>query len=509
MNKKILLLFISGIFLISFCYGIFAAATLTSPVVYGNYSSNVATTFISITGLAGVPGITNITCYYNESGGTTNTSAVLIEMLNYTSIQASFNDSNYSGTTNLSNLVETADISYPSTAIGYNISCALYNGTSLNTTLSVTNVTIDNTNPQITFGVATLADNTKTNLYNWTYANISLTEIHNCTINFKLFYSNGSLVNTTLFTSGAASTKYINWTSLNDNIYMYNVTVNDSAGNSNTTATRTIYLDHGSPVPVLTSLNASQTTLALTIDANGGISGTNTTCWVEGVRATGSSVSGTGASQTLVEAGLTCAATYSYIVSCGDSAGNSGTSVATSFTTSSCTSDGGGLTGGSGSTTTWKNTYSPLSEELEKGYTRKLSAMNRVRVMVGSQTHHVGVKSLTGTSATVEIASTPVEIVLDVGEDAKVDVTEDGFYDIYVVLNGVENNEADLTIQKVYEEIPEEEKTSVKTSGDIVPSEGEDEEEEKTFTVLIIVLIILLVAGAIGGGIAVKRNKNK
>jgi len=108
---------------------------------------------------------------------------------------------------------------------------------------STRTVTLDTTNPLVSYGTGT-----EVNAYNisrtWVYINISVTETNEDTITF-LLYNSTAQVNSTSYTDG---TRTINWTSLPDEVYTYNITVNDSAGNSNTTSTRTITLDNTYPL---------------------------------------------------------------------------------------------------------------------------------------------------------------------------------------------------------------------------------------------------------------------
>ncbi len=83
-----------------------------------------------------------------------------------------------------------------------------------------------------------------------------------------------------------------------------------------------------------------------------------------------------------------------------------------------------------------------------------------------------------------------------VGEDAKVDVANDGFYDVYVLLNSIVNNKANVTIQKIHEEIPEEKQDSaVDTSGEVKGKEvsNENRTEKKSFTWLWVLIIVILI----------------
>ena len=89
-----------------------------------------------------------------------------------------------------------------------------------------------------------------------------------------------------------------------------------------------------------------------------------------------------------------------------------------------------------------------------------------------------------------------LQVVLSVGQDTKFDVNDDDFYDIFVKLNSIENSRADITIQKVSEEVSEETESSVETEGEVT-STGEDSEDglekEKNLTWLWILIGVVVV----------------
>jgi len=114
------------------------------------------------------------------------------------------------------------------------------------------------------------------------------------------------------------------------------------------------------------------------------------------------------------------------------------------------TSSGGG--GGSGWTT-----YYISDENFEEGVDRLLKKNQRLRVYVDEESHYVGIADLTTTTATISVSSTTQEVDFAIGDDYKFEVTDDNYYDIYVVLNDIEDNKADITIRKIHEMIPEDE----------------------------------------------------
>jgi len=199
------------------------------------------------------------------------------------------------------------------------------------------------------------------------------------------------------------------------------------------------------------------------------------------------------ASPTTSETGTyttTCAAT--------DDDGNSATSDIT-YVVSPSASDS---TGSGSSSATWSNTYLVSEEQFNFGYTKELSQNQRIIISVAGNSHHVGIKSIFNNSATIEISSEPIIVSLEIGGETKVDVTSDGYYDIYVKLNSISNYKADLTVKSISEKIPEEIKSNAEvTNGEIVNSSEETSEEVSVgknnfwiyFAVgLIVVLIVLL-----------------
>jgi len=470
------------VFAISF---VSATTAMNVPETNNNYTT---ITFNCTTDETDCLNCLNATIWYNVSGGIVNTTLGAIE-------NGSANDVDFTGSLSIEDLGD---------ALTYNFTCAMWNATgNVINSSAVENVGIDNTVPELAYTTGTPTTNTGADRA-WIFVNITATDMTNDTITFALYNSSG-LVNSTNYTDSYGNTT-INWTGLTNNkVYYFNVTANDSATNSVSLATITFYLDGTTPTLVtLAESSSTQTTLTISISANDALSGFASSSCTATSRS-GASISGSGASQTLIESGLSCGTSYSYTVTCSDRAGNSKASSSTSFSTDACS--GGGTT--TTTTTTWTNTYRLTEEQAEEGFTQELSAKHRVKISVGGADHHIGIKSLTATSATIEIASDPVEVTLEVGEDAKVDVTDDGFYDVYVILNSIADNKADVTIKSIYEEVPEGAE-GVETTGEVTGEEdaaGGEEEEERNLTWLWILIGVVVLAVIIGGGIAAKKKQ--
>jgi hypothetical protein len=157
--------------------------------------------------------------------------------------------------------------------------------------------------------------------------------------------------------------------------------------------------------------------------------------------------------------------------------------------------------GGSSTPSFWIHTYIVNDEEFEQeqGYTKEILKRERFEVSVSDETHYVGVVDLSSTTATINITSNPIQVILDIGEDIRIDLSNDGFYDLYVFLNDIINEEANLTVKSIYEEIPKGE-GPVETSGEIVSGkeivkeiEGKEGEKVDYWWIWLILAIIILI----------------
>jgi hypothetical protein len=126
--------------------------------------------------------------------------------------------------------------------------------------------------------------------------------------------------------------------------------------------------------------------------------------------------------------------------------------VATTDTSDEGSSGGGGVISGGGSE--WKAELIVLDKQLVLGYRNQLPEKWRLKVPVNNETHYVGIKNLTATTALIEVSSTPKTKTLLIGEEWNVDVTNDNYYDLNIKLNGISNSKADVTVKRIHKEIP-------------------------------------------------------
>ncbi len=149
--------------------------------------------------------------------------------------------------------------------------------------------------------------------------------------------------------------------------------------------------------------------------------------------------------------------------------------------------------GGGGSTTTsfWSTTYIITDEQFKQGYTKELPAKSRIRMNVTNSYHYVGVIELTNTSIKINVSSAPQQATFAAGENRKFDVTEDGYYDISITLNFINNSKASITLLSIYEKI-----TGAATEEEQDTTTGAGEEQKSKKSLLWLWISIAVVAAA-------------
>ena len=153
-----------------------------------------------------------------------------------------FNSTNNEIRTNLSS-TSPFNITYTGLADGIYYFNSTANDTATNSNSTETrNVTIDTVNPLIDYTTGTPANNANLS-QTYIFVNVTWTETNFANVTYRLFNST-SQVNVTTYTT---EIKNINFTSLPDGVYTYNVTIVDKASNTNSTATRTVTLDTVKP----------------------------------------------------------------------------------------------------------------------------------------------------------------------------------------------------------------------------------------------------------------------
>lgn len=315
---------------------------------------------------------------------------------------------------------------------------------------------IDRTDPLINLTTATApyTNGTSKNNTETLTLNISLTDgLSGLTGSACFVNINGT--NQTIFVAdGWCNTTNGNLTGLSDGNNTIKVYTNDTVGNLGLNDSFVIQIDTTAP-------SASAACSPSSVDVDEVV-----TCTCSGSDATSGVASSTASSTP----DTSQTGTFSYGCTVIDNARNYA-----SATASYVVGDSGGSTGSSSSssTTFWtKGTIAISNEQVAQGHSANILAKQRVKMKVLAEDHYLGVRELTQTTAKIEISSTPQEKTLSLGEEWKVNLNEDNYYDLNVKLNSISDSKANVYIQSISELIPQEEPLP----------ESTDQEEEQTIT---------------------------
>ena len=301
----------------------------------------------------------------------------------------------------------------------------------------------------------------------------------NITIN--LYNATGVRINQTNSSATEVSTASLSFsfTGLADGNYTVNATAYDNYNNSNSSVSRVFYMDSAAPSAVITCTPSSVNT--------GGV----VTCSCTG------SDTFSGVANTSFTVNPSTAQTGTFTTSCTatDYASNQGSG---SF---QYTVEGGRTAAGGGgsSTETWTTFARDTTELSTQGSVEsKIGARQRIRLKVGGETHHVGVKSITATSAVIEVTSTPQEATFAVGESKKFDVNSDNYYDMSVTLTSIEASKANVVILAINEAVPASEASSGAATTDAAASqaasnEGSTARSSSWIWVLVVIVVVIVV----------------
>ncbi|MEM3405714.1 MAG: hypothetical protein QW117_01935 [Candidatus Pacearchaeota archaeon] len=142
---------------------------------------------------------------------------------------------------------------------------------------------------------------------------------------------------------------------------------------------------------------------------------------------------------------------YQYNITFCDRAGNCNFSEG-NFTTSSAPYSSGGSASNRGSSIrTIDQTYNLEESQLQEGYTRFLVEDDKIIFDIKNNKHSLTINKITTNYVIILIQSNIINLTLYSGEEKKIDFENDFYYDLYIKLNNIKNNKANLTIKRINE----------------------------------------------------------
>jgi len=197
---------------------------------------------------------------------------------------------------------------------------------------------------------------------------------------------------------------------------------------------------------------------------------------------------------------------YNYSISCTDTSGNIGASdyllfalnVPSSSQPASSGSSGGGGGGGGGIIS--GATYSLEDGQFEVGYMKALEVNDRIKVVLDSEIHYVQLISFNALTnvATLEVRSSPIKVVLNLGDTKKIDVDGNGFYDLLLRFDSVTDGKPSIFVKKTYEAVPVyEDRGSDGSAGEKIVETLKETARRQGALIYLILLVLVVGIGAV------------
>jgi hypothetical protein len=363
-----------------------------------------------------------------------NKTIISLAYRNLTVITSSTNNTNYnSNAMNISIVLTLTDDG------NYTINTTAFDNAG-NANTSYRNITVDSLGPAITIITPANYTNLTSVIFNITAIDATLNVTDSCWMTL-----NDGALNFTM-TKNSNSFNYTN-ASIAEGNYLARYYCNDTFNNLNNSEVFNFTVDRTSPALNATiSVSVTSTTATITYYSNESVNATINygTGYSLG---TISSKSTYDYSSAFSLSSLVASTTYYYNITICDQAGNCYVNETNSFTTSAATEETS--SNGAGVVTTITPTLN-----LNAGYTKLMIVAEQLNFKIGTESHSVFIKSLMGDTLTLKISSTPQIVTLKVGEEKKIDLTNDSYYDLFLRFNSIKSGAANLTIKTINELIP-------------------------------------------------------
>ncbi len=304
-----------------------------------------------------------------------------------------------------------------------------------------------NNTEQVSFTIDSIApDVNVTYPLNITY-NINVSALNYTSDGVSCWWSNnGGIWNSTSVTCGT------NWTGLTslEGSNTWTVYANDSIGNLNSSSI-TFFKDTIAPVifPIYPSDSASSTETSWTFLFNV-TDNNNVNCSLildNSIANFNSSVNISGGTNSFTNS--SSVGSHIWSINCTDFINNKANSSTRSFTISTSTvnlpsSGGGGFP-----------VYSITSNQLENSYSVFLGVSWTLKFRINNESHELKIESIDNENkiATIIIYSEEQKITLLIGQEEKLDINNDNYYDIYIKVNNITSSKLNLTLKGIHEKI--------------------------------------------------------
>jgi hypothetical protein len=439
----------------------------------------------------------------------------------------------YNETKNISGISNNTSFNLTNIAFNdYNWSCLVFDNKSNSFMASNYSVSIRRI-------LTTLASPSNNSFTNINYSNFTcISETNNAfnltNASFYLWNSSSLYYNETKNISGTSNSSLFNYSVSNEGIYYWNCfSFNNNSNSAFADANNSLTYDITSPNITLVSPNdaagysSNSQEIIFVYNVSDNFEIANCSLIINNaISLTNSSITNFSVNYNFTSS--FSPASYSWKINCTDKAGNIGNSSSRSFSVSAPSnppSSGGGGGGGGGEATS--KTYSISSSQISSGYSQTLGGGDSVSFVIpaissssgegggsgssggssssvvgvgsssNSGSHSISVNSISTSYVNITIRSNPINLLLYVGEEKKLNLSSSEYYDLYVKLNSIANNKANLTIKAINERIFSVQNFADNSTGNET-SEENNLEKSKTlnaniYRVILTVVVILII----------------
>lgn len=132
-------------------------------------------------------------------------------------------------------------------------------------------------------------------------------------------------------------------------------------------------------------------------------------------------------------------------------------------------------------------------KHLEQGYTNYYSEKESESFNLNEDTHKMTIETIKENKVTIKIESEPLIKELSIGEEWKIDFEMDDIYDLYIKVNSIENNKANILIKKINEYYSIKQINEVETDIEKeLPQKERDNTHYYFISVILLILILLI-----------------
>ena len=111
-----------------------------------------------------------------------------------------------------------------------------------------------------------------------------------------------------------------------------------------------------------------------------------------------------------------------------------------------------------------------------------MKQFNEAKFIIDNEEHTIKVNSIGNDSVNLIIQSNPIQIDIKIGEEKKFDLNDDGIYDLYVKLNGVNNDVPEIYVKRIHEIIPTEKNLEKSSNSETKNNTVDSTDSEKSGT---------------------------